>query len=147
MAVELAVQAEELFRVFRALRRQVLARPLGMEVLPGSHLELLNLVRTQPGLRVGGAAGTLRLAANTVSTLAGHLEQAGLLERRRDDKDQRGVRFFLTTAAQAELAGWRDQRLGLLVRALSDLDATERQRIAAALPALGRLVDAVRART
>lgn len=146
MAAELGEQADALFRAFRAVRRQVLARPLGMEALPGSHLELLNLVRSQPGLRVGGAAGTLRLASNTVSTLAGHLEQAGLLERRRDERDQRGVRFFLTTAAQAELAGWRDQRLGLLAGALSDLDAAERQHIAAALPALEHLVDAVRAR-
>lgn len=145
-ATELAEQAEVLFRAFRVIRRRVLARPLGMEAQIGSHLELLNLVRRQPGLRVGDAARALRLASNTVSTLAGQLEQAGLLERRRDAKDQRGVRFFLTSTAQEELADWRDRRLDLLIDALAGLDPAERQRIAAALPALTHLVEAVRAR-
>lgn len=146
-ARELAEQAEALFRAFRVIRRRVLARPLGMDTQLGSHLELLNLVRRQPGLRVRDAARALRLASNTVSTLAGQLEQAGLLERRRDDQDQRGVRFYLTTDAQAELADWRDRRLDLLTDALAELDPSESQRIVAALPALAHLVEAVRART
>lgn len=143
-AEALAEQAETLFRAFRAVRRRVLARPLGLTSLPGSHLELLNLVRRQPGLRTGEAARSLRLASNTVSTLAHHLGEAGLLERRRDTSDGRGVRLFLAPAAAAELADWRDQRLGLLARALAELEPKDRADIAAALPALGRLVTAVR---
>lgn len=147
IAAELADQADALFQAFRTIRRRVLARPLGMDAIPGSHLELLNLVRRRPGLRVREAAQTLRLASNTVSTLAGQLADNGLLERRRDEGDHRGVRFFLTTAAQTELADWRDQRLELLAAALADLQPTERQRIAAALPAIARLVEAIRSRT
>lgn len=143
-AVALADQAESLFRVFRVVRRRVLARPIGMAGLPGAHLELLNLVRRYPGVRTREAAGHLRLASNTVSTLASHLEDAGLLERRRDDTDGRGVRFYLTAAAADELADWRDQRLGLLAQALSALEPADRAQIIATLPALERLVGAVR---
>lgn len=143
-AETLAEQAETLFRAFRAVRRRVLARPLGLTSLPGSHLELLNLVRRQPGIRTGEAARTLRLASNTVSTLAHHLGEAGLLERRRDTSDGRGVQLYLAPAAAAELADWRDQRLGLLARALAELDPKDRADIAAALPALDRLVTTVR---
>ncbi|MDA8281859.1 MAG: MarR family transcriptional regulator [Actinomycetota bacterium] len=146
-AAELAEQAEVLFRAFRVIRRRVLARPLGMGAQLGSHLELLNLVRRQPGLRVREAARALRLASNTISTMAGQLESAGLLERRRDAEDQRGVRFYLTSTTQAELADWRDRRLDLLVDALAQLDAADRQRVTAALPALNRLVQTVRERS
>lgn len=139
-AEALAEQAETLFRAFRAVRRRVLARPLGLTSLPGSHLELLNLVRRQPGIRTGEAARTLRLASTTVSTLAHRLADAGLLERRRDASDHRGVQFFLASAAAAELADWRDQRLGLLRRALAELDPQDQAKIQAALPALGQLV-------
>ena len=144
-ATELADQAESLFRAFRVVRRRVLARPIGMSGLPGAHVELLNLVRRYPGVRTRDAAQRLRLASNTVSTLAGHLEGAGLLERGRDPTDGRGVRFYLTPAAAGELAGWRDQRLALLAQALSDLDTADQVQITAALPALDRLVAAVRA--
>ena len=144
-AAVLADQAEALFRAFRVVRRRVIARPIGMVGLPGAHVELLNLVRRYPGLRTRDAAQHLRLASNTVSTLAGHLEGAGLLERRRDDADRRGVRFYLTTAAAGELADWRDQRLGLLAQALAELEPADQAQITATLPALERLVAAVRA--
>ncbi len=142
-ATGLADQAEALFRAFRVVRRRVIARPIGMVGLPGAHVELLNLVRRYPGLRTRDAAQHLRLASNTVSTLAGHLEGAGLLERRRDAADRRGVRFYLTTAAAGELADWRDQRLGLLAQALAELEPADQAQITATLPALERLVGAV----
>lgn len=143
-AAALADQAESLFRAFRVVRRRVLARPIGMAGLPGAHLELLNLVRRYPGVRTREAARHLHLASNTVSTLASHLDDAGLLERRRDDTDGRGVRLYLTAAAVDELTDWRDQRLGLLTQALSALEPADRAQIIATLPALERLVDTVR---
>lgn len=118
-----------------------------MQTLPPSYLELLNLVRRRPGIRVGEAAQALRLASNTVSTLAGQLADAGLLERRHDDTDHRAVRFYLTAAADTELSEWRDQRLDLLAQALGRLEADDRARISAALPALGHLVTLVRQHT
>ncbi len=146
IASSLAEEAESLFLSFRVIRRRVLGRPLGMQSLPPSYLELLNLVRRQPGIRVGDAASTLRLASNTVSTLARALAGAGLLERRSDDGDHRAVRLHLTELAGSELSEWRDQRLELLADALAELDAQDRALVSAALPALGRLVGAVRKR-
>lgn len=146
IASRLTEEAETLFLCFRVIRRRVLGRPLGMQLLPPSYLELLNLVRRQPGIRIGEAAVTLRLAPNTVSTLARALAGAGLVERRPDDVDQRVVRLHLTELAGSELTEWRDQRLDLLAGALADLDAEDRAILSAALPALGRLVGAVRSR-
>ena len=147
IASGLTEEAESLFLSFRVIRRRVLGRPLGMQFLPPSYLELLNLVRRHPGIRVGEAARSLRLASNTVSTLARAISEVGLLERRPDDADQRVVRMYLTELAALELAEWRDRRLDLLVCALGDLDAEDRLLISAALPALGRLVGAVRGQT
>ena len=147
IASGLTEEAESLFLSFRVIRRRVLGRPLGMQLLPPSYLELLNLVRRNPGIRVGDAARSLRLASNTVSTLARAISEAALLERRPDDDDQRVVRLYLTELAAVELAEWRDRRLDVLACALADLDAEDRLLISAALPALGRLVGAVRGQT
>lgn len=147
IASSLAEEAESLFLSFRVIRRRVLGRPLGMQSLPPSYLELLNLVRRQPGIRVGEAARALRLASNTVSTLARALSGAGLLERRSDDGDHRMVRFHLTERAGSELAEWRDRRLELLAAALAELDAEDQALLGAALPALDRLVVTVRRQT
>ena len=147
IASRLTEDAESLFLSFRVIRRRVLGRPLGMQSLPTSYVELLNLVRREPGIRVGEAARVLHLASNTVSTLAGALSGAGLLERRTDGGDRRVVRFPLTERAGSELAEWRDRRLELLAAALTELGSEDRALISAALPALGRLVGAVRAQT
>lgn len=144
IASSLTEEAEAIFRCFRVIRRRVLGPPIGMQTLPPSYLELMNLVRRHPGIRVGEAARTLRLAPNTVSTLARQLSGAGLLERCQDEGDHRGVRFCLTAVAQADLAKWRDQRLDLLAQALAELEPDDRAHINAALPALGRLVTFVR---
>ena len=144
IALSLAEETEAFFRCLRVIRRCVLGRPIGMQTLPPSYLELLNLVRRRPGVRVGDAARALRLASNTVSTLAGQLSDAGLLERHPDDSDHRGVRFYLTAAADTELSGWRDHRLDLLAQALAELEPDDRAHIGSALPALGRLVTLVR---
>lgn len=144
IASSLAEEAEAIFRSLRVIRRRVLARPLGLQTLPASYVELLNLIRRRPGLRVGEAAEELRLAPNTVSTLAARLADAGLVQRRRDDTDQRAVRFHLTPAAATEMSEWRDQRLDLLAQALGELEVDERDAINAALPALGHLVVLVR---
>jgi DNA-binding MarR family transcriptional regulator len=86
-------QGEELMRVVGQLRRSVRRRvrqDWPHAPLPETHLELLRLVHDRPGLRVQEAAGALRLAPNTVSTLVNRLVAAGLLERRRDRRDGRG---------------------------------------------------------
>jgi DNA-binding MarR family transcriptional regulator len=139
-------QAEDLMRVVGQLRRSVRRRvrqDWPHAPLPEAHLELLRLVDERPGLRVQEAAGALRLAPNTVSTLVNKLVAAGLLERRRDRRDGRAARLHLTRAAVRRIAAWRDRRQALVAQAMATLAAADREAVAAALPALRRLADAL----
>src|SRR5476649_47262 len=85
---------ESLSAIRRAVRRQI-ARPVELSVLTGAQLELVRLLRREPGVSIADAAARLRVAPNTVSTLVGQLADAGVLERRVDESDRRVVRLML----------------------------------------------------
>jgi len=125
--------------VRRRLRRSARAK-VGGEPLTGSQVEVLRLVETQPGVGVRDAAAALHLAPNTVSTLVGGLATAGLLDRRPDPDDRRATQLHLTPAATTRLRRWRDERDRVLASALQHLDADDRRRLEASLPALERLL-------
>lgn len=125
----------------RRLVRQRIRAEWGSPPLPEAQLELLRLVRERPGHRVQEAAEALGVAPNTVSTLVGQLESAGLVERRADPADRRAIRLHLTPAARARIARWRDRRQAIVGAAFAGLDEGDRQAIAAALPALDRLAE------
>jgi len=133
---------ERLNGVRRVLRRRLRAG-LAVPALTGSQVELLRLVEAAPGTGVSAAAAALHLAGNSVSTLVNQLTEAGLLRRERDPADGRSARLFLTGAATARLAAWRRARVSLLAGALDELAEDERRALAAALPALARLADAL----
>lgn len=147
VAALVADDVEGVFRVFRVIRRRVLGCPVGVRSPPPSHLEVLAAARRAPGLRIGDVAARLRLASNTVSAIAADLDEAGLVERRRDDQDPRCVRLFPTGAAEAQVTPARELRLELLESSLAGLAPADRDRISAALPALGRLVEALQEQT
>jgi DNA-binding MarR family transcriptional regulator len=104
-------------------------------------MEVLWTLRREPGLRVQDAATRLSIAANSASTLVKSLSDAGLLERRPDPEDGRGVRLFLSDQAERLLSQLRDERESAITDALSTLTDSERRAIEAALPALNQLVD------
>ena len=112
--------------------------------LSDAQRELVSLVRRRPGLRVGEAAADLQLAPNTVSTLVTGLCSTGWLQRTADVADARSARLELTDGAAAKISRWRDRRQSLAEAALQRLTHTERRDIAAALPALQRLLVAVK---
>ncbi len=128
--------------VRRRLRRSARAK-VGGEPLTGSQVEVLRLVETQPGVGVRDAAAALHLAPNTVSTLVGGLVATGLLDRRPDPDDRRATQLHLTPAATTRLRRWRDERDRVLANALGHLDAEDRGRLEASLPALERLLTAL----
>jgi DNA-binding MarR family transcriptional regulator len=134
---------EELLAVTTRLRR-VLRRRLRAGAtepsLHGAQLELLRLVETAPGTGVASAARALHLAGNSVSTLVNQLVALRLLSRTADPVDRRAARLELTPAAHERLARWRQARIELVGTALDRLPETDRQAVAAALPALGRLL-------
>jgi DNA-binding MarR family transcriptional regulator len=140
----------ELMGTTSALRR--LARRRLADVVPGPRLpeaqrELLLVVGAQPGIGVAAAAEELHLAGNSVSTLVNALVDAGLLNREPDPDDRRAVRLTLTTRAKTRLSTWRAARADLLSRALDRTADGDREALAAALPALRRLLGALRETT
>lgn len=134
--------ADDLMHVTMAMRRLV-RRRLRVEKpssLRPAQVELMLVVARHPGISVATAARELRLADNSVSTLVNQLAGAGMLRRETDPDDRRAARLELTPAAQRHIAEWRDRRARLVAAGLDELPAEDRAAIAAALPALGRLL-------
>jgi DNA-binding MarR family transcriptional regulator len=115
------------------------AAPPSFGPLTGSQVELLRLVRANPGISVTDTATRLRLAPNTVSTLVGSLVDAGMLVREQDRTDRRVARLRLTRPAARRVAAWRSHRVATVARAIDDLEPAERLQIQQGLPALVRL--------
>jgi DNA-binding MarR family transcriptional regulator len=131
---------EALSAVRRAVRRRA-ERPVELSVLTGAQLELVRLLRREPGVSIADAAARLRVAPNTVSTLVGQLTDAGVVERRVDDADRRVVRLTLTPGVRRRVDAWRDRRVDELGDALARLSAADRACLDDAVPALIRLAD------
>lgn len=137
------VLAGELMRVTAGMRRVVrrrLARSVDVPPLPATQVELLIVVEQEPGIGVAAAAGVLHLADNSVSGLVNVLVEAGHLRRETDPADRRAAKLFLTPAAERRLTVWRAARAELVGSALERVSAADRDALAAALPALRRLL-------
>ncbi|GIF48148.1 DNA-binding MarR family transcriptional regulator [Asanoa ferruginea] len=129
----------------RRLSRRRTAEAVAVPPLPEAQRELLFVVANQPGVGIAGAAQALDLAGNSVSTLVNALVDQGLLHREPDPADRRAARLTLTTRAQERMAAWRAARAALIGQALDRAAPEDRAAIEAALPALRRLLDQVRA--
>jgi DNA-binding MarR family transcriptional regulator len=81
-----------------------------------------------------------QVAQPTMSALIGRLEADGLVRRTGDDADGRTVVVSLTAAGRRCLGRLIQRRSESLARALRDLPAQDTAAIAAALPALARLL-------
>src|SRR5581483_7471738 len=123
--------AGELLTAINSIKRagRVAGRPVELSQLTGSQLDLLRLVRRRPDVSVAEAAAELRLAANSVSTLVRQLADARLLVRSTDPSDRRIARLRLTPNMQRQVDGFRDRRVALLARAISELSPAERDRL------------------
>ena len=131
---------EALSAVRRAVRRHA-DRPAELSALTGAQLELVRLLRREPGVSIADAAARLHVAPNTVSTLVGQLADSGVVERRVDDADRRVVRLALTPAVRRRVEAWRDRRADALAEAMARLPAADRLRLDDAVQALVRLAD------
>jgi DNA-binding MarR family transcriptional regulator len=122
----------------RTLRRRAL-RPTELFSLTGSQLELVRLVRRQPGVSVAEAASELRLAPNTVSTLVRQLSDLRLLSRSADASDRRVARLDLSTDIRRKVDAWRDRRVDALTSAMGQLSVREERCLEEAVKVLARL--------
>jgi DNA-binding MarR family transcriptional regulator len=134
--------ADAVARLRRAMRRAARQRApeLGLSV---AELEVMTAIATEPGSRAGDLAQRLRLAPNTLSTLATRLDGQGLIERSPGTGDRRTVELSLSDSGQAALDAWQHTNIHLIATALSALPEADRRRIRSVLPAIERLVDLI----
>lgn len=131
--------ADLVARLRRAMRRAARAAQPSM-TLSVAQLELLSVIDEHPASRPGELAQILRLAPNSVSTLANSLAAAGMLQRASTAADKRAVAYSLTRAGAAQVTSWRQTNTTSLASALAALTPHERQVIHQAMPVLNRLV-------
>ncbi|MBC6467927.1 MarR family transcriptional regulator [Actinomadura alba] len=124
--------------------RRLVRRRLRDEMPPPrlrpAQVELLLVVGRRPGISVAAAARELHLADNSVSTLVNQLAGMEMLRREIDPADRRAARLELTPMARRRMAEWRDRRARLVGARLEQLPPEDVAAIAAALPALRRLL-------
>ena len=136
LAIEdLAVQLERRLAQLTQLLRAQAHR--GRSV--GSLLVLARLDAGGPQ-RVTDLAAAERVAQPTMTGLIGRLEADGLVRKTADPADARAVRVELTDAGRDQLAAVRAERAEALQARLDLLDDDARAALAAALPALDRLI-------
>jgi DNA-binding MarR family transcriptional regulator len=124
-----------LLRLARELRRE--AQSLG---ITGGQVALLAQIRRHPGITASELADRERMSAAGMSGHVGRLEAAGLIERERA-ADRRRIGLTLTPEGTKILANVRKRRTAWLTEHLQELTDDDREAIAAALPALERLLE------
>jgi DNA-binding MarR family transcriptional regulator len=116
-----------------------LARQLRQESDAGltpSQLSALTSVEHHGPLTLGRLAEQERVAPPSVTKIVVKLEEAGLVERRLDERDRRVAWVSITAAGTARLAKIRQRKNEWLAARLAKLGAEDRRRIADALAAL-----------
>lgn len=94
---------------------------------------LIDQLASEGGLTPGELAERLGVTTPTVVKMANRMEAAGLVSKRRDERDARLVRLQLTDRGRSLKAPVDDELRRLEERALGDLSADQRRRLERAL--------------
>ena len=129
-------------RLRRALRRSIRS-DYPWETRPVAQLEVLQTLADSGPARIGDLAQRLRLVPSTVSALVGKLAAAGLVIREADPNDRRAASVSLAAAGRRELRQWDRAHRRRLEKALGSLPERDRAAVLQAVPALGRLAEAI----
>ena len=121
--------------VSRLMRRRFDERARLIGVTRAQWRTLTTLSRNE-GINQGGLADLLEVEPITLCRMIDRLEEAGLVERRRDPADRRAWLIFLTTKAHPLLAQLRGLADGMIEDALQGLDDERR---AALMETLGAI--------
>ena len=116
-------------KVIRALAEAGMRRQ-GLHL--GQNLLLAELWR-QDGRTPGEIAAAVNVTTPTVVKMATRMTAAGLLTRRRDERDNRLVRLWLTDAGRALQGPVEAERRSLEERVTADLTGAEREQLIRAL--------------
>lgn len=132
--------------VVAQLRRSMRRAARGADpanTLSVAQLELMSCLAENAGGRPSQIARQLRLAPNSVTTLANGLETRGLVNRTSGPADRRTVALRLTPAGTDAVRRWQATNAGILQAAMSALHPGWQHLLAASLPALRELVGAI----
>lgn len=125
---------DHLLDLFGRLRKLAFGQhPLHNNGVTMPQLTLLDWIGASPGCGVQEVADGLGLTAPTVSVGVRRLEDAGLLQRRPDPQDGRGLQISLTEKGEALRQHARAFRRGKLQRLLRGLAPAERTALLALL--------------
>jgi DNA-binding MarR family transcriptional regulator len=122
-------------RIYRTLRAT--AAP----TLTPSQSSVLHRVEEFEPVRMGELAQREGITAASLSKVVDSLEEAALVRREADRDDKRVTLITLTALGRTRTEGHRDVSTRALLAALTELDATERASLLAAVPALVALAD------
>lgn len=103
-------------------------------------LSLLDTLDRLGPQRISDLAARERLSQPGVTGLVTRLADEGLVERVQDPADGRVTRASITEAGRARIAGLRAERYDQLAALVGQLGAADQRALAAAAPALSRLV-------
>lgn len=126
--------AEALERLLMWLRRQAPAE------VSSSTVTTLDTLEASGPLRISDLAQREAISQPGMTTLVNRLEAAGYAERIADVTDGRATLVRITAAGRDVLAARHADRARTLRARLDQLDAADRAALAAALPAIARLV-------
>jgi DNA-binding MarR family transcriptional regulator len=132
--------ADELRPVLLRLSRELRHETERLGVTP-RQATLLWLIRGLPGSSLRDLAEQEQISAPALSGHVDRLERAGLVERVRSTTDRRRVGLRITPAGDRLLRRLRARRTTWLAERLERLEPAEAEAVAAALPALRRLLD------
>jgi MarR family transcriptional regulator, organic hydroperoxide resistance regulator len=126
-------------KALRALAEGVMQRH-------GLHLgqnHLLAALWDRDGGTPGEVAAALNVTTPTIVKMADRMTAAGLLTRRRDDRDNRLVRLWLTDAGRALQKPIEAERRSMEKRVTADLTEAERKHLLSALAKIHRSASAL----
>ncbi len=102
-------------------------------------LSALSVLTFGGPMSLGALAKAEQVRAPTMSKLVADLEADGLVAKRADKADKRGVRIEVTAKGRALMEEGRKRRLALLTKRLGRLNAAERAQLNAAADLMLRL--------
>jgi DNA-binding MarR family transcriptional regulator len=124
-----------LLHLNRRLRKEL--APLG---ITGGQASLLWAIRSHPSLGVRELAEREGVSPPAMTAAVDRLESAGLVTRRRSERDGRRVELEVTESGLRILRSARRRRTAWLAARLERLEPDDLAAVEAALPALERLI-------
>jgi DNA-binding MarR family transcriptional regulator len=122
--------------ISRALRKDGLP-----SVLAAEHRSAMSVVFFAGPIRMGALATAERVSAPAMTKTVALLERQGLVKRAPDPEDDRAVLIRATAKGARTVRQGRDERVRRIEGALAKLRPEARQRIAAAMGDLERIID------